>query len=309
VILGQSPEFILSEEPAVELEKPHHSVGLPSFEISARNATPSLAIAACEFSTMNFVQLQERLRLELLRRIKFGTMSVSLLARQTGLGQPHVSNFLHGRRGLSLATLDKVLAAQQLAVDDLLPARRGWSVLQLEEEGGSIEGVVRVPLVAHGVAIFEPYMRASGVQAMLPFAGELLQGLEPRCSNARKQWERFVAVRIGVNDARGMEPVLQAEGMAVLDRHYTSFQPFKEGGTNLFAAKIGARLVMRYAQHDAERVVLRSHAARVKAAVLEPEAGETANDLLVGRVVLVVNRQSSEIKDQRSGVKDRRIGG
>jgi hypothetical protein len=36
-------------------------------------------------------------------------------------------------------------------------------------------------------------------------------------------------------------------------------------------------------------VVLRARRARVKAEVLEPDPGESANDLLMGRVVLVVN--------------------
>ena len=71
---------------------------------------------------MNFTQMHERLRLELLRRIQRGTLSVSLLARQTGFGQSHLSNFLHNRRQLSLEAMDRILAAQHLAAADLLPA-------------------------------------------------------------------------------------------------------------------------------------------------------------------------------------------
>jgi len=51
-------------------------------------------IACSKFPQMNFTQMHERLRLELLRRIQRGTLSVSLLARQTGFGQAHISNFL-----------------------------------------------------------------------------------------------------------------------------------------------------------------------------------------------------------------------
>ena len=240
---------------------------------------------------MNFTQLQDRVRLELLRRIERGTVSVSLLARQTGVGQPHISNFLHGHRGLSLRTLDLILAAQHLEVADLLPARR--------EAAGQDEGAdpsetmaqnVQIPLVHQGVAIFEPYMRAGSVQAMVPFAAGAIQGLEARCSSSRKQWDRFVAVRVGADDARAMDPVLQPEALVVLDRHYTSFNPYREGETNLYAARLGSHLVIRYAQFQADRVVLRAHRAQIKADVLEPEPGETANDLLVGRVVLIVNR-------------------
>jgi len=235
---------------------------------------------------MNFSQLQERVRLELLRRIERGTASVSLLARQTGLGQPHVSNFLHRRRGLSLKTLDKILEAQHLQVSDLMPARRVAKEEMKEEEVAMVE----IPLVAHATAVFDPYIRASSTVDLLPFPGGAVNGLEARCSNVRRQWDRFVAVRIGAEDARAMEPVVQAEALVVLDRHYTSFHPYQEGGVNLYGARLGPHLVVRYAQFQEERVVLRAHQARVKAEVLEPGMRETANDLLVGRVVLVVNR-------------------
>ena len=102
---------------------------------------------------MNFSQLQERVRSELLRRISRGTLSVSLLARQTGVGQPHLSNFLHGRRQLSLATLDRILRAQNLEIADLLPSARGAGRMLMSEQIG--EGG-QVPLVSQRVALGEP---------------------------------------------------------------------------------------------------------------------------------------------------------
>jgi transcriptional regulator with XRE-family HTH domain len=236
---------------------------------------------------MNFTQLQERVRLELLRRIERGTLSVSLLARQTGLGQSHVSNFLRARRGLSLGTLDKVLHAQRLQVADLLPARR-------EALGDLMSGQMgeeaRIPLVSGAVAIFEPYIRASSVLAMLPFPASAVTGLDARCSPPRKQWERFVAVRLTAEEARGMEPVVAAESLVVMDRHYTSFHPYREGQANLYGARLGTQFLVRYAQFQAERVVLRAVAVQRKVEVIEVSAGEMAHDVLVGRVVVVVNK-------------------
>jgi transcriptional regulator with XRE-family HTH domain len=232
---------------------------------------------------MNFTQLQERVRFELLRRIERGTLSVSLLARQTGLAQAHVSNFLHGRRQLSLSALDKVLAAQRLSVEDLLPAMRG------ELMSGQIGESGQIPLVSHAVALFEPYIRASSVQTTVPFPADALKELKPRCSNSRKQWERFVAVRVTAEDAQAMEPVVLPRAVVVLDRHYTSFQPYKAGEMNLYGARVRARLLLRYAQYQADRVVLRAYQAYQEAEVVEVGMGETANDVLVGRVVLVLN--------------------
>jgi len=234
---------------------------------------------------MNFTQLQERVRFELLRRIERGTLSVSLLARQSGLGQSHVSNFLHARRGLSLEALDKILAAQRLTVVDLMPAPR-------EKRGPLLEGQIgeagQVPLVSHAVALFEPYIRASSVQTMVPFPANAMEGLRPRCTNARRQWERFIAVRLSADDAKPMEPMMSAEALVVLDRHYNSFHAYRESEANVYAVRVGSELKVRYTDFQAGRVVLRPLGMGFPVEVVEPAGGETANDLLAGRVVLVL---------------------
>lgn len=238
---------------------------------------------------MNFSQLQERVRAELLRRISRGTLSVSLLARQTGLGQPHLSNFLHGRRQLSLTALDKLLRAQQLVISDLLPSARGRGSPLLSEQIGEVG---QVPLVSHSVALFEPYVRATSVQRMLEFPAETLRSLRPRCTPARRQWERFVAVRLSALDVFGMEPLLLPEAVLVLDRHYNSFAPYR-GATStlphLYAVRNHQRLCIRYVDFLASRLFLRTHQPDIPAELLEPVGEETPNDLLSGRVALIVN--------------------
>jgi len=77
---------------------------------------------------MNFHDLHELLRQELLRRIEDGPLTGTALARQAGYKQGHISNFLRRKRSLSLEGLDRVMAAQNLTVDQLLP---------LELSGGS----------------------------------------------------------------------------------------------------------------------------------------------------------------------------
>lgn len=226
------------------------------------------------------------MRLELLRRIERGTLSVSLLARQTGMGQPHVSNFLRARRGLSLGTLDKILGAQRLTVADLLPAPRE---ARGGMPGGQMEDVALVPLVSHTAALFEPHIRASSVQTMVAFPAGSMEGLRERCTSARKQWERFVAVRIGVEDARAMAPLVGAEALVVLDRHYNSFRAYRDSGMNVYGVRVGAALMLRYADFQAGRLVLRPHGQGFPMEVMEVAGGETPNDLLVGRVAVILN--------------------
>lgn len=232
---------------------------------------------------MSFRHLHDRVRVELLRRIDRGTVSVSLLARRTGLAQSHLSNFLHGNRNLSIEALDKVLNAIRVEIEDLSPQKRG--VFLDKQTGASVE----IPLVPHAVAIFEPYVRASVVETVLSYPAGDVADLEPRCAQARRQWERFVAVRLEAEDARGMEPVATPGAAVLLDRHYTSFRPFREGRPNLYAARLDSRLLIRYAQHQADRVLLRPYHAAAEAHVVETGPSETASDVLVGRVVRITN--------------------
>lgn len=231
---------------------------------------------------MNFTQMHERLRLELLRRIERGTLSVSLLARQTGFGQSHISNYLHSRGQLSLEAIDRVLAAQHLAVTDLLPALQAPSMAQDPER-------ITVPLVSHHAALFEPYIRSAPAQEFLHLPRGLLDHLRARAPQARRTCERFVAVRVANADAIPMEPLVLPDAVALIDRHYNSLIPYSPNRPNLFAVRHGGRLLMRYVDFIAHRLVLRPHNMAFPVELIEVDPDESPGDLLVGRVALILN--------------------
>lgn len=131
----------------------------------------SLLLPVANFPQMNFTQMHEHLRLELLRRIQRGTLSVSLLARQTGFGQAHLSNFLHRRRQLSLEALDRILASQRLGAGDLIPVT--MRTVEVDRNGDCSA----VPVVSHAAALFEPVIRPSAVQTMLHLPPGVLKSL------------------------------------------------------------------------------------------------------------------------------------
>jgi transcriptional regulator with XRE-family HTH domain len=234
-----------------------------------------------DYPQMNFTQMHERLRLELLRRIQRGTLSVSLLARQTGFGQSHLSNFLHNRRQLSLDALDRVLAAQHMAADDLLPSAR-------QSEATAAEGCA-VPVVSHAAALFEPYIRPSAVQFMLQLPEGMLDSVRERTSVPRHAWERFVAVRISTADAAAMDPLVLPEAIALVDRHYNSLMPYRRSRPNLYALRHGTRLTLRYVDYLSNHLVLRPHSIAFPVELIEVSPGESPYDLIVGRVVLILN--------------------
>lgn len=231
---------------------------------------------------MNFTQMHEHLRLELLRRIRRGTLSVSLLARQTGFGQSHISNFLQSRRQLSLEALDRVLYAQQITAWDLLPVDRGANTIA-GDEGDA------VPLVSHAMALFEPFIRPSVVRSMVPIPQGFLAGTRHRVSMHRRKWRRFVAISISAEDAPAMDPLVQPEAIVIVDRHYISLAGYRPGRSNIYAVRNGSRLALRYADFLANRLVLRPHNLAFPVDLLEIAPGENPGDLIAGRVVLILN--------------------
>jgi hypothetical protein len=232
---------------------------------------------------MNFTQMHERLRLELLRRIQRGTLSVSLLSRQTGFGQPHLSNFLHSRRQLSLEALDRILTVQHLTVNDLLPATYKREAVPSDDEGGS------VPVVSHSAALFEPYIRPTAVQSMLYLPAGLLPSIRARVSNPRRAWQRFVAVRVPGSDAMAMEPLVLPEAIVLIDRHYNSLMPYRPNRPNLYAVRHGAHLTLRYVDFVSNRLVLRPHNIAFPVDLVEIDPGEPPSELIAGRVALILN--------------------
>jgi hypothetical protein len=232
---------------------------------------------------MNFTQMHERLRQEMLRRIQRGTLSVSLLGRQTGLAQSHMSHFLRSKRHLSLDALDRVLAAQHVTASDLLPAANLATTLEPDDETST------VPIVSHAAALFEPFIRTVAAQAMLHVPGGILQTIRARVSSPRRSWQRFVAVRIQAADVLAMEPLIFPDAIALLDRHYNSLAPYRPNRPNLYAVRHGAHLTLRYVEFLADRLVLRPHNTAFPLELIEVGPGETPNDLLAGRVALILN--------------------
>jgi hypothetical protein len=232
---------------------------------------------------MNMTQVHERLRLELLRRIQRGTLTVSLLARLTGLAPAHLSNFLHSRRQLSLEAMDRIFAAQHLSVADLLPADHKGTHDPPDEAGSP------VPIVSHSVALFEPFIRPSAVQSMLHLPAGALRSLRTRVTPQRRAWQRFVAVRVQPLDALPMEPMLMEDGIALIDRHYISLMPYRRNRPNLYAVRNGSHLTLRHVELVTGRMVLRPHNLAFPVDLIDVDPGGSLAEVLVGRVVLIVN--------------------
>jgi len=230
---------------------------------------------------MNFQELHELLRLELARRIERGSLTGRRLASQTGFQQAHISNFLNGRRSLSLEGLDRVLAAQHLTVDQLLPVELAAAVVP------SAEPMETVPVVSPSAAMDEARVTEASVIETVQVPASRLYDNRARSAGKRAHWQRFVAVRADAQQTAAMEPLLPPGAIAVLDRHYNSLAPYRAQQPTLYAVRCGAALLLRYVEFNEGRLILRPYSREFPVQLLAPSAHESPTDYLVGRVCMV----------------------
>lgn len=242
---------------------------------------------------MNFQDLHEFLRLELIRRIENGDLTGTRIAQQAGFRQGHISNFLNRKRALSLEGLDRVLTAQGLTIEEILPLQ-----LASEQAPGTFsdaandppevpELVAMVPLVSLSAAADEPQIRQANVIESVPVTASRLSDQRERASRRMAAWQRFVAVRCDSQQAMAMEPVLAAGSVAVIDRHYNSLAPYHADEPTLLAVRYGAGLLLRYAEFDDARLVLRPAAISCPVQLMTVAEDRLPADYIVGRVCMI----------------------
>jgi hypothetical protein len=233
---------------------------------------------------MNFSKLHERLRLELVRRIDRGVLTGTMLARQTGFGQAPISNFLRKKRVLSLEGLDRVLAAQMLTVSDLLPDQFLPSHRAARAEGAHDS----VPLVSDATALLNENIPRRYVLDVIRIPAGILQQFRSRKATSRKDWLRFVAIRIHASEALPMEPILFPDAIIVIDRHYTSLVRYQATRPTLYAVRDVNTLLIRYLDFESNRLVLRPHNPAYPVVLLELGFDKSPSDYVIGRACFIL---------------------
>jgi len=241
-------------------------------------------LAAKGPNSMNFQDLHELLRVELVRRIERGTLTGSRLAHQAGFQQAHISNFLNRKRALSLEGLDRVLAAQHITIDQLLPVDLAASTAPAQPSSDPTESV---PVVSASVAMDDVHISPSAVIETIQVSASRLGDNRARPSARHVHWQRFVAIRADAQQAAAMDPVLSPGAIAVIDRHYNSLAPYRAHQPTLYAVRCGAALLARFVDFDEGRLILRPWSRSFPVQLVPLAAHESPGDYLVGRVCLI----------------------
>jgi len=234
-------------------------------------------------SLMNFQDLHELLRVELVRRIERGTLTGTRLAHQAGFKSAHVSNFLNRKRSLSLEGLDRVLSSQNLTIDQLLPL----DLTAAQSPIQTSDPTEIVPVVSPSAAMDEARISPSAIIETIQVSASRLHDNRARPSTKHAHWQRFLAIRADTQQSAAMDPIVSPGAIAVLDRHYNSLAPYRAHQPTLYAVRCGAALLLRFVDFDEGRLILRPYSRDFPVQLLPLATHETPGDYIVGRVCLV----------------------
>ncbi len=231
---------------------------------------------------MTFKMLQESLRKRLWKEVNNGGLTGTEVAARAGLQQAHISNFLNGKRGLSLEAMDRVLAAENLSVMDLLVREE---INQRASIPRSAEpGFQTVPLVHAWLAAVAPQIERRNVWELLKFRSSFLSRLRSCCDPVRGQWERFVTLRVEAREGMSMFPRLLPGATVLVDRHYNSLRPYRRGERTMFLVRNLKRCVIRYVESVGASALLRPHNPDYPVEMLEVAPRHSASDYIIGRI-------------------------
>lgn len=234
---------------------------------------------------MNFQDLHELLRMELQRRIERGSLTGSRLAQLAGFQQAHISNFLNRKRALSLEGLDRVLASQNLTIDQILPLEIAAAAAPHTHQ--THEPIEIVPVVSCSVAMEDARVAEAAVIETVQVSASRLYDNRARPHTKYAHWQRFLAIRADAQQAAAMQPLVAPGSIAVLDRHYNSLAPYRSQQPTLYAVRCGAALLLRYVDFDEGHLILRPYSREFSVQLIRLASHESPADYLVGRVCLV----------------------
>ncbi len=229
---------------------------------------------------MTFKDLQDQLRAHIRARIGRGEMTGIGLSRAADFPQGHLSNFLNGRRGLSLESMDRLLDSLRIGVLDLIDEKDIRARAALPKSGDAVERVAMVSAENAVLARFAPEQ----ILETHSFNKSFLRRLKPRSVQDRRDWLRFVLIRLAVKNAR-LFPSESSTAILLIDRHYSSLEPYRRLQPNLYAVSLPhGRCVMGYVSVFNGCLILRPRDPHEELEVHKIESGRSFAEHIVGRV-------------------------
>ena len=229
---------------------------------------------------MRFQDLQDKLRLHIRARLDRGDLTGIELSQSAGFQQAHLSNFLNGRRGLSLETMDRLLDTLDLGILDLVEPHEIAARAALAAAAPG-ENVV---LVSCADAARLPVFPPGHVRDSLRFPRSFLRRLKAHDIAHRAEWMRFVLVRLEAREAAALLSRAVAGVTLLIDRQYNSLEPYRRLLPNMYVVYAHGHCSVGYVSVAGGQLVLRPRSRECPLEMIRLERGRHYSDYIVGRV-------------------------
>lgn len=234
--------------------------------------------------------LHESLRQHVRATIKSGQVTQRALAELIGMKQAHISNFVHGRRGLSIDGIDAILNVLGLDVTSLV-AMSG----QTPSAKSCSTTIESVPLIEHKAAM-NPAIGKNEILAEIGFAKVLLRRLKADPPEKRTDWVRFIAIRVDTALAAPMHPRLSSDSVLLLDRHHCSLAGYQKGEPNLYMIRKEQSLMVRWIEMQGSNLCLRPDSSECPLDFICINKKNPLTSCIVGRVVHIATELDSPVR-------------
>jgi transcriptional regulator with XRE-family HTH domain len=228
-----------------------------------------------------FQTLQDSLRTGIWARLERGELTGKSLAHKAGFQQAHLSNFLNGKRGLSLQAMDRLLDV--LHLDVLQLAGVNEALRHAADGGHSTHPAEAVALVTFATAARAARFSADDLQDVVNFPRSFLRRLKPKTIGNRRDWTRFAVVTLDEQNVIGMAPQLVPGAQVLLDRHYNS-PPRDASSPELYAVMDNGSACVTGVTLTSGHLILRPHLQTAPVRLIAVPHGRRAGDFIVGRV-------------------------
>jgi transcriptional regulator with XRE-family HTH domain len=229
---------------------------------------------------VDFVRLNTQLRDAIAARIASRQLTGLSLARKTGFRQAHISNYLHQRRGLSLAGMDRILSVLGITVIDLIPAGELSQHLPKDAADREYEGVALVD----ASSLRDPQPQLQRIREQLKFKRSFLRRLRPDFVTSRSNWTRFLLFKASDEDGAAMHPRVLPRSTLLIDRHYNSLRGYRRGDHNMYAVLKKDAVLIRYVEITGKQLTLRPETNTHPLDFIPIESGRSYGDYILGRV-------------------------
>jgi transcriptional regulator with XRE-family HTH domain len=247
---------------------------------------------------MLIADLQERTRQHVFATIKSRQITQCALANLVGMQQAHISNFVLGRRRLSIDGMDAILNALGIDVMSLI-AMSEQTTPSPQNCSTSLESV---SLIQHR-AVMTPIFGNDEILGELGYAKTFVRRLSAEPTHARTPWIRFIAIKADAALAAPMYPRIEKGSVLLVDRYCCSLSGHWENRSNLYLVRKGEAVMVRWAEKMDSLLCLRPDRSEYPLDFIPVARRDPLTSCIVGRVVHIATEIDNPAPMRLSALK------